>query len=138
MSAINDWNASVIAEFRKNGGKVGGRFANAPVVLITTTGARSGEPRTNPLVCLPYGDRLIVFASFGGAPRNPDWYYNLRANPELTVEYGSETFKARAVIAEGEERDRLYTEQVARFPAFGEYQTKTTRRIPVVILERIR
>jgi deazaflavin-dependent oxidoreductase (nitroreductase family) len=137
MSEINDWNASIIAEFRKNGGKVGGRFANAPVVLITTTGARSGKSRTNPLVCLPDGNRLVIFASYGGAPKNPDWYHNLRAHPEVTVEHGTETFEARAVIAEGDERDRLYAEQARRFPAFGDYQAKTTRKIPVVILERV-
>jgi deazaflavin-dependent oxidoreductase (nitroreductase family) len=138
MSEINDWNASIIGEFRKNGGKVGGRFANAPVVLITTQGARSGKPRTNPLVCLPDGNRLVIFASYGGAPKNPDWYHNLRANPEITIEHGTETFQARAVIAEGEERDRLFAEQARRFPAFGDYQAKTTRKIPVIILERMR
>jgi deazaflavin-dependent oxidoreductase (nitroreductase family) len=137
MADVNDWNASIIAEFRANGGKVGGRFANAPMVLITTRGARTGTLRTNPLVCLPEGDRLVIFASKGGAPSNPDWYYNLRANPELTVEYGTETFQARAVITEGAERDRLFAEQVRRFPAFGDYQAKVTRQIPVIVLERI-
>jgi len=136
MSEMSNWNDKIIAEFRENGGKVGGRFANAPVVLVTTKGARSGKLRTNPLVCLPDGDRLVVFASFGGAPRHPDWFHNLKANPEVTVEFGSETWKARAVIAQGAEHDRLYAEQARRFPMFADYQKKTTRQIPVVILQR--
>jgi deazaflavin-dependent oxidoreductase (nitroreductase family) len=138
MPAVNDWNASIISEFRANAGKVGGRFANAPMVLITTKGARTGQLRTNPLVCLPDGDRLVIFASKGGAPTNPDWFHNLRANPEVTVEYGSERFTARAVITEGEERDRLWAEQVRRFPTFADYQAKITRMIPVIALERVR
>jgi deazaflavin-dependent oxidoreductase (nitroreductase family) len=138
MATPNDWNASIIAEFRANSGKVGGPFANAPMVLITTRGARTGKQRTNPLVCLPDGDRLVIFASKGGAPSNPDWYYNLRANPEVTVEFGSETFAARAVIVDGAERERLFDEQARRFPAFAQYQAKTTRKIPVIVLERMR
>lgn len=138
MADLNDWNASIIAEFRANAGKVGGSFANAPMVLITTRGARTGKQRTNPLVCLPDGDRLVVFASKGGAPTNPDWYYNLRANPEVTVEFGSETFATRAVIVDGAERERLFGELARRFPAFAQYQAKTTRRIPVIVLERVR
>jgi len=138
MPDVNDWNAAIISEFRANGGKVGGRFANAPMVLITTRGARTGKLRTNPLVCLPDGDRLVVFASKAGAPTNPDWYHNLRANPDVTVEYGSERFNARAVITEGAERDRLFAEQARRFPMFNDYQTKTKRIIPVIALERVR
>lgn len=140
MPDVNDWNASIISEFRANGGKVGGRFAGAPMVLITTKGARTGKLRTNPLVCLPEGDRLVVFASKAGAPTNPDWYHNLRANPEVTVEYGTERFTARAVITEGAERDRLFAEQVRRFPTFAEYEAKTKdkRIIPVIALERVR
>ena len=137
MPDVNDWNAAIISEFRANGGKVGGRFANAPMVLITTRGARTGKLRTNPLVCLPDGDRLVVFASKAGAPTNPDWYHNLRANPDVTVEYGSERFNARAVITEGAERDRLFAEQARRFPMFNDYQTKTERIIPVIALERV-
>ena len=121
-----------------NAGKVGGSFAKAPMVLITTRGARTGKQRTNPPVCLPDGDRLVIFASKGGAPTNPDWYYNLRANPEVTVEFGSETFAARAVIVDGAERERLFGELARRFPAFAQYQAKTTRRIPVIVLERVR
>jgi deazaflavin-dependent oxidoreductase (nitroreductase family) len=138
MADLNDWNASIIAEFRANAGKVGGSFANAPMVLITTRGARTGKQHTNPLVCLPDGDRLVVFASKGGAPTNPDWYHNLRANPEVTVEFGSETFAARAVIVDGAEHERLFGELARRFPPFAQYQAKTTRRIPVIVLERVR
>jgi deazaflavin-dependent oxidoreductase (nitroreductase family) len=137
MSEINDWNAKIIAEFRANAGKVGGNFKNATMVLITTTGARSGKQRVNPLVYLPDGERVVIFASMAGAPRNPDWFYNLRANPLVTVELGTETYQAKAVIVEGEQRDRLYAAQVERFAAFGEYQAKTTRKIPVIALERV-
>jgi deazaflavin-dependent oxidoreductase (nitroreductase family) len=137
MSEYNDWNAKIIAEFRANAGKVGGQFANATMVLITTTGARTGKQRVNPLVYLPDGKRIVIFASKAGAPTNPDWFYNLRANPLVTVEVGTETYQARAVILEGEERDRLYAEQVKRFSTFGDYQAKTTRKIPVIALERV-
>jgi deazaflavin-dependent oxidoreductase (nitroreductase family) len=135
VSEHNDWNTKVIEEFRANAGKVGGRFENATMVLITTTGARTGKQRTNPLVYLPDGERVVVFASKGGAPTNPDWFYNLRANPIVTVEVGTDKYEARAVVVEGEERDRLYAEQVKRFPAFGDYQVNTTRKIPVIALE---
>jgi deazaflavin-dependent oxidoreductase (nitroreductase family) len=138
MADVKDWNASIIAEFRANAGKVGGAFANAPMVLITTRGARTGTLRTNPLVCLPDGDRLVIFASKGGAPTNPDWYHNLRANPDVTVEFGSETFAARAVIVDVAEHERLFGEQARRFPAFAQYQAKTKRKIPVIVLERVR
>jgi deazaflavin-dependent oxidoreductase (nitroreductase family) len=138
MSERNDWNDKVIAEFRANAGKVGGQFANATMVLITAKGARSGQLRTTPLVYLPDGERVVIFASKGGAPKNPDWFYNLRANPIVTVEVGAETYSARATIVEGEERDRLYAAQAKRFPAFADYQAKTTRKIPVIVLERVR
>jgi deazaflavin-dependent oxidoreductase (nitroreductase family) len=137
MNDYNEWNAKIIAEFRANAGKVGGQFANATMVLVTTTGARSGKLRINPLVYLPDGKRIVIFASKAGAPTNPDWFYNLRANPLVTVEVGAETYQARAVIIEGEERDRLYAAQVKRFSAFGEYEAKTTRKIPVIALERV-
>jgi deazaflavin-dependent oxidoreductase (nitroreductase family) len=137
MNDYNEWNAKIIAEFRANAGKVGGQFANATLVLVTTTGARTGKLRTNPLVYLPDGERIVIFASKAGAPSHPDWYYNLRANPLVTVEVGTEKYQARAVIIEGAERDRLYAEQVKRFATFGEYAAKTTRKIPVIALERI-
>ena len=131
-----DWNASIIEEFRTNEGRVGGRFEGAPMLLLTTTGRKSGTKRTNPMMYLADGDRLLVFASKGGAPTNPDWYRNLVAHPQVTVEVGTETFQARATVVEGEERDRIYAEQSRRYPGFGEYQRNTTRTIPVVALVR--
>jgi len=136
MTDMNAFNTTVIEEFRANGGKVGGGFAGAPMVLLTTTGAKSGTKRTTPLVYLPDGDRVVVFASKGGAPTNPDWYHNVVANPEVTVEVGGESYQARAVVAEQAERDRLFAEQASRMPNFAEYAEKTTRVIPVVVLER--
>lgn len=133
----NDWNDQVIAEFRANEGKVGGMFEGAPMVLLTSTGAKTGKPHTNPLMYLPDGDRVVVFGSYGGAPQDPQWFKNLVANPEGTAEVGTEKFKVRATVTEGEERDRLYEEQKKRYPQFGEYETKTTRKIPVVALERV-
>jgi len=135
MTNQNDFNQRIIAEFRANGGTVGGPFAGAPMLLLTTTGARSGEQRTTPLVYLPDGDRLVVIASKGGAPTHPAWYHNLVAHPDVTVEVGSETLPVRAAVLSGEERDRLYARQAALRPAFAEYQAKTTRRIPVVALQ---
>ncbi len=130
------FNEQVIDEFRANGGKVGGPFEGAPMILLTTTGAKSGQPRTLPLVYGTDGDRLLIFASKAGAPTHPDWYHNLVAHPEVTLEVGSETFKARASTAEGPEHTRLYELQAALMPNFAEYQRNTTRQIPVVILER--
>ena len=134
----NDRNAQIIAEFRANGGRVGGRFENATLLLLHTTGARSGQKRVTPLVCLADGDRLLVFASKAGAPTHPDWYHNLVANPRVAVEVGEETYEATASTLEGEERDRIYAIQAGRNPLFGEYQQKAgDRTIPVVALERI-
>ncbi len=132
--AANDFNQSIIDEFRTNAGNVGGPFEGAPMLLLTTTGAKSGQPRTVPVVYLPDGDRYIVFASKAGAPTNPDWYHNLVANPSVSVEVGSERFDADATPLTGEERDRLYAEQAKRMPGFQEYQDRTTRVIPVVAL----
>src|ERR1700729_1467819 len=136
MSDMNDFNSGVIEEFRANHGKVGGGFAGAPVVLLTTTGAKSGKKRVNPLVALVQGDTLYVVASKGGAPTNPDWYHNLVANPEVEVEFGDERFGATAVPITGPERDRLFAAQVAVQPGFGDYEKSTTRVIPVVELRR--
>ncbi len=133
---MNDWNSRIIEEFRANEGKVGGPFANATVLLLTTTGKKSGRQHTTPLVYMPDGERLLVFASKGGAPSHPDWYGNLVANPKVKVEVGKESYQATATVIKGEERDRLYAKQVERFPAFGEYEQKTTRRIPVIALDR--
>jgi deazaflavin-dependent oxidoreductase (nitroreductase family) len=136
MTSANDFNKSIIAEFRANGGKVGGRFANASLLLLSTIGAKSGQARTNPLAYTRDENHFIVIASKGGAPTNPDWYYNIKANPMVTVELGREQFQARAVIAEGAERDRLFTQMAGVMPGFADYQRNTKRQIPVIILER--
>lgn len=134
---MNDFNHSVVTEFRANGGKVGGQFANAPMLLLTTIGAKSGQTRVNPLVYTTDGDHMVIMASKGGAPTNPDWYHNVVANPVVTVEVGQEQFQARATVAEGAERERLFNQMAAQMPGFAEYQEKTTRQIPVVVLERM-
>lgn len=131
-----DWNKKIIEEFRANEGKVGGQFAGAPLLLLTTVGAKSGQRRTNPVMYLPDGDRLLVFASKGGAPTSPDWYHNLVAHPRVTVEVGPEKFEADTEVLKGEERDRVYAEQAKRYPGFAEYQQSTSRTIPVVALHR--
>ena len=131
-----DWNQQTIAEFRANEGRVGGPFEGAPVLLLTTTGAKTGKRRTSPMMYLPDGDRLLVFASKAGAPTNPDWFHNLVAHPTVTVEVGVEEYEATATVTEGSERDELYARQAALYPGFGEYQAKTTRVIPVVALAR--
>ena len=136
MPDMNDFNRAIIEEFRANGGKVGGPFEGAPVLLLTTTGAKSGERRTTPVMYLPDGERMVIFASKGGAPTNPAWYHNLLANPIATVEVGAETIDATAVVTTGEERDRLFETQAALHPQFSEYAQKTTRQIPVIALER--
>lgn len=132
----NDFNQNLINEFRATDGKVTGIFANAPLILLTTTGAKSGQPRTSPLVYTTDADRLVIIASKGGADTHPDWYHNLIANPTATVELPGETFAVRARVAAGEERDRLYAAQAALMPNFAEYEQNTSRKIPVVILER--
>lgn len=138
MSQINDFNQALIAEFRANGGRIlSGPFAGRSLVLLTTSGARSGQPRTNPLAYTTDGDRMIVIASKGGAPTNPDWYHNVVANPLVTVEVGTEKYQARAVVVEGAERERLFAQMAAQMPGFADYQQKTTRQIPVVVLERV-
>ncbi len=136
-TAVNNWNQNIINEFRANGGKVGGQFAGAPLLLLTTTGAKSGRQLTNPLMYNKDDERLLVFASKGGAPTNPDWYHNLVANPLVMVELGGQTFKARAVVTQGEERERLFKQHSEMFPQFAEYQSKVTRQIPVIALERV-
>jgi len=136
VTAGNSHNQQIVDEFRASGGKDGGYFAGATIVLLTTTGARSGKQTVSPVVVTKDGDRLLIYASPAGAPNNPAWYHNLIANPDVTVEFGTETFSARAAVVAGAERDRLWAEQVARAPGFGEYQRKTTRTIPVVALTR--
>ena len=137
MSELNDFNQQVIKEFRANQGKVGGQMANMPVLLLTTTGAKSGRAITKPLVYTRDGDRIVIIASFAGGPKNPPWYNNLGANPEAMVEVGSERFRVRAAVTAGEERQRLYNRQAEQMPIFAEYQQKTTRQIPVLVLTRI-
>jgi deazaflavin-dependent oxidoreductase (nitroreductase family) len=138
--STNDFNQNLIEDFRANGGRAtSGPFLNAPLplLLLTTKGARTGEERTTPLVYTRDGGRYVIIASKGGAPTNPAWYHNLLANPRVTLEVGDETFDAQAaVVADPEERDRLYDAQAAKMPGFAEYQRNTTRRIPVVVLER--
>lgn len=132
----NDWNTKIIEEFRKNEGRVGGRFEGAPMVILHTIGAKSGEERENPLVYLPDGKRIFVFASKGGAPTNPDWYHNLLAHPEVKVEVGTESYAGVATPVTGDERDQIWAKQVKERPGFGEYERKTTRKIPVIAIER--
>ncbi|MEV0350823.1 nitroreductase family deazaflavin-dependent oxidoreductase [Nonomuraea sp. NPDC050680] len=132
----NDFNEQIIAEFRANKGKVGGMFEGANLVLLTTTGAKSGKRTTSPVMYFEDGDRYIVIASYAGADRHPAWYHNLVANPEVTAEIGTETYELTAEVVGEEERDRLYAHVVTIAPGFAEYQEKTTRRIPVVALRR--
>jgi deazaflavin-dependent oxidoreductase (nitroreductase family) len=117
MREMNDYNRRVIEEFRANGGKVGGMWQGTPLLLLTTTGAKSGERRTTPMGYRADGDRLIVWASNGGSPTNPDWYHNLVAHPHVTVEVGTETFDAIAGVTEDAERDQLWTQLVALYPS---------------------
>lgn len=137
MSDYQAFNRALIEEFRANGGKVGGQFAGRPLLLLSTVGARSGQIRTSPLAYTTDGERLIIIASKGGAPTHPDWYHNLIANPIVTVEVGVEQFRARATVAEEEERTRLFNQMAAQMPGFAEYQRKVERLIPVVVLERL-
>jgi deazaflavin-dependent oxidoreductase (nitroreductase family) len=129
-----DFNARIIEEFRANQGVVGGPFEGATLLLLHHVGARSGKDRVNPLVYNRDGDRYVVFASKAGAPTNPDWYHNLKANPNVTIEVGTDTIDVAASEASGDERDRLFSAQVERSPQFGEYQNNTDRVIPVIVL----
>lgn len=130
----DDHNALVIEEFRANGGRVGGPFEGMPLLLLHHTGARSGRARVNPVAYMEDGGRQVIFASKAGAPTNPDWYHNLKAHPEVTIEIGTETIDVRAEEAVGGERDRLYAAMAARRPQFAAYQQATERVIPVVVL----
>lgn len=136
MSDPNDWNKQIIEEFRTNDGIVGGHFENITLLLLHTTGAKSGLPRINPLVTFPDGEQYVIMASKGGAPDNPDWYYNLIANPQVTIEVGTEKFEAQATITQGAEREQLFTKMSTRYPMFAEYQRNTARVIPVITLTR--
>ncbi len=137
MNRPNDWNQAVIEEFRANSGKVGGPFAGRTLLLLHTVGAKSGHERVNPLAYVSDGDRLVIIASKGGAPTNPDWFYNLLAHPQVTVEVSAEQFLAQAAFPPEPERSRLYSLMVDMMPIFAEYQRKATRVIPVITLTRL-
>jgi deazaflavin-dependent oxidoreductase (nitroreductase family) len=128
------FNDQIIAEFRTNQGRVGGRFEGSPLLLLHHTGAKSGKSRINPLAYLSDGGRYVVFASKGGAPTNPDWYHNLKAHPNATIEVGTETIDVVASEATGEERERLFQIQAERVPQFAVYQKQIERLIPVMVL----
>src|SRR4051812_4756783 len=133
---MHDFNRQVIEEFRANQGKVGGQFEGANMVLMTTTGAKSGTDRVNPVVYFPLDDRLVVVASNGGADKHPAWYHNLKANPVLTVEVGTDKYEATATEITGTERDEIFARIVEAMPGFGEYQAGTERVIPLFELTR--
>ena len=131
---MTDYNASIIEEFRANHGKVGGNFEGAPLLLLHSVGAKSGQERVSPMMYLADGDRFLVFASKAGAPDNPDWYHNLKANPDVTIEVGDDTVDVRAEELPRAERDEAYAKQAALFPGFADYERKTDRVIPVLAL----
>jgi len=133
-SRSGDWNANIVAEFRTNHGKVGGWFKGSPLLLLHHTGAKSGKPRVNPMMYLKDGNRYLIFASKGGADTNPDWYFNIKAHPDVQIEVGDETIDARAEEITGQERDRIYSRQASLYPAFANYQRNTKRTIPVIAL----
>ncbi len=132
---MDDWNAKIIKEFRENDGRVGGQFAGAPLLLLHTVGAKSGQPRLNPMMYQKLDRGYAVFASKAGAPSHPDWYHNLRAHPQVRAEIGTDTLDLVARVAAGDERERIWSAQKDAFPGFAEYEAKTTREIPVVVLE---
>ena len=134
MSDINDWNAQIIAEFRANDGNVGGQFEGAPLLLLHSTGAKTGQERIAPVMYQAVDGGWAIFASKAGAPDNPDWYHNLRANPEASIEVGTDTKAVRAGVLAGDERSSIWETQKERYPGFAEYEEKTDREIPVVLL----
>ena len=138
MPDMKQFNEGVIKDFRANGGKVGGQMEKIPLLLVTMKGAKSGRTITLPLAYSKDGNRFVVIASYAGAPHNPSWYHNLVAHPDVTIELGGEKFSAKASVAQGAERDRLFKQQADELPIFNEYQQKTTRRIPVIVLDRVK
>jgi deazaflavin-dependent oxidoreductase (nitroreductase family) len=136
MANRGDYNQRIIDEFRANEGNVGGPFEGMRLLLLHTTGAKSGRPRVNPLAYRRDGDHLLVFGTRGGAPKHPAWYHNVRANPRVTVEVGNERFDANARVADADERDRLWDEAKQEIGSFADYESKTERQIPVIVLER--
>jgi deazaflavin-dependent oxidoreductase (nitroreductase family) len=135
MDDVNEWNKQIIAEFRANEGRVGGQFEGAPMLILHTRGAKSGEPRINPMVYQDLGGSYAVFASYGGAPTHPAWYHNLVAQPNVEIEVGGSTVRATARVLESAEREPIWTKQKQVMPGFAEYEAKTDRVIPVVVLE---
>lgn len=135
MTDFNEFNRGIIAEFRENGGVVGGMFEGAPMILVNHRGAKSGKEYTSPLVYTRDADSYVVIASKGGAPEDPQWFRNLVANPDVTVQVGTQTIPVRARVAEGDERARLFRAHADAMPNFDEYARATTREIPVVVLE---
>ncbi len=138
MSEVQDWNTQIIDEFRSNGGKVGGQFEGAPLLLLHSTGAKSGKQRVNPMMYLADGDDFIVFATKAGTPTNPDWYHNIVAFPQASIEVGESTVNVVARVAEGDTRERLWSRQKELYPGFAEYEAKTAREIPVMVLEPVK
>ena len=137
MSAFNEFNRKVMEDFHANGGKLpSGPFKDIDILILTTTGRKSGQTRWQPLAYSTDGDRYIIVASKGGAPESPDWYHNLVANSSAVIEVGTDVIPVEATVATGAERERLYAQHAARMPAFNDYKTKTTREIPVIILTR--
>jgi deazaflavin-dependent oxidoreductase (nitroreductase family) len=135
---MSDFNRQIIEEFRSNEGRVGGNFEGAPLLLLHSTGARSGAERVNPMMYRRLDDdHVAVFASKGGQPTNPDWFHNLVAYPDATVEIGAETYPVRARVTSGAEREAIWSKQKSQWPGFADYETKTAREIPVVVLERV-
>jgi deazaflavin-dependent oxidoreductase (nitroreductase family) len=135
MPEVTDWNTMIIEEFRANEGRVGGMFEGMSLLLLHHTGAKSGTERVNPLAFLTDDGRYVVFASKGGAPTNPGWYWNLKANPDVTIEVGTDSIEATASEATGEQRERLFRAQADRFPQFDDYVQKAAgRKIPVMVL----
>jgi deazaflavin-dependent oxidoreductase (nitroreductase family) len=132
---MSNWNDKVIEEFRSNGGHVGGQFAGAPLLLLHTVGAKTGQPRLNPMMYQTLDGGYAVFASKGGAPTNPDWYYNLLAHPRVQAEIGTSKVELVARVAVGDEREGIWSTQKAAYPGFADYERRTARQIPVVVLE---
>ena len=136
MAEMAEMNAKIIAEFRANEGKVGGMFEGAPLLVLHSTGAKSGEERTHPMMYQAVDDAFAVFASYAGGPKNPAWFHNLVANPDASVEVGTDVVDVTARVCEGDERETIWSTQKERYPTFAEYEQNTTRLIPVVVLER--
>lgn len=137
MNSLNERNAAIIDEFRANAGHVGGPYTDRSLLLLHTIGAKTGQKRVNPVVYITDGDRFVILASKAGAPTNPDWYHNLLAHPLVTVEVGAEQFQVKATVSIEPERGRLFNKMVEASPGFADYQRKTTRLIPVIVLTRV-